>query len=101
MMKMKKATITLTIFGAENKQYQGLKSTFFGIHKDDTDRFSITHLQTGFRVFSFKKLSHARLWVEMAETDAEMPVSWDTENPETLNDNASRANELLLSVNLQ
>jgi len=58
---------------------KGQAGDFFGIHKIEDKKYSLTHLATGRKLTDFDKLKQAKLFIEISEK-TKFPVSWDAGN---------------------
>ena len=80
---MKKQAFRITINEAREKQaVTGLVSKNFGIHKQQKDNFTVTHLKTGYGVVWFPYQKQARHFVTQAEKIPEIETM-DLENATT------------------
>lgn len=52
----------------------GLKSKFFGMHKEENGHYAVTHLSTGFSVFSFPIQKEARQMIINLEKEN---INWN------------------------
>lgn len=85
---------------------QGLLSTNFGIHsmsktKETTaynrDKYVVTHLGSGWRVVAFKRLKHARRFVDLTES-LDFPTPWSNKDVNELQANRDLTMEIRMFV---
>lgn len=64
------------IITTSGKEYRsGLVSESFGIHKNQNGTYSVTHLNTGYKIFTFFLQKQARKFVESLE---DQNILWGT-----------------------
>jgi hypothetical protein len=90
MMKKQEFEI-ITIDGTI--QVKGWVSTIYGIHKNNVESYTVTHLPTKHKFFTFHKQKQTKEFVKLLES-TKFPVPW--ENITTENIELSRQNSDLM-----
>jgi len=81
-IKMKKTEFQVVNWNGERRntiQIKGNAGKYFGVHKDQKGKYSITHLSTGRKMTDFDKLKQAKFFIEQTESE-KFNVSWEVGN---------------------